>query len=157
MKKLLLIFFLLPLVFNSCSSDDDDYKYSKSQLEYLSKLESNWLRYTGLNSDKIEYIKLSHYYSNPNLNIKDFVAMGECTIQEYDIVNDKYINYKAYYWVNEDASVLRFYDIEKSTQLDSFIPFFENDNKLVLKYRDPNHLGVSTKVYYRENSPLTSN
>lgn len=145
-----LIFLSVCISMLSCSSDND-FEYSDAQLSAFNSFRGEWTRTTtGISGDKEETLSFYKQYDEPNFSMDGFMPMGECVLKEYDITKDDFTTYNCYYSIDKDGSVLRLYDKNGKRELDSFTFLFESDTKVVLEYRDPNHLGLRYKIFFKK-------
>lgn len=154
MKKILLILLLCPLFLVSCG-DDNEEDYTSEQKKALSILNGTWVWDKGGNLQETiifhgSYNEIKEFYEKDPIkgDVYNFSAMGECTYEIKYYEDSR--NYKCYYNLSNDLLTLRLYGKESESSLESFSISFESDTQIRLIHKDPNHLGVSMKVFTKE-------
>ena len=154
MKKVLYLFTSL-LVFLSCSSSDKKINYNDQQLQIFNHIENKeWLRTAYMGTESIFFYK---HYDEPNIDIVDGVANGECLISVVTRNGNK-TSQKAYYWlyIKGDKHVFRFLPINpKESVIDGISGTFdgpwtiaiEEDGGIRLSTQDSGYLGIGVKIF----------
>lgn len=154
MKKLLFLFLLLPLLFLSCSGDDDEV-YTSDQKKAFSILRGTWIWDKGgsleetiifeKNYDKIRDFSQKDPIKGDTYN---FSAMGECVYKKNYYKDIRPFN--CYYYLSRDLTSLRFYEKETEVQIESFSISIKSESEIELRHKDPHHLGQKFKIFIKQ-------